>query len=96
MRRMGREPRVQLAVAVGRAARPRKGYRIIRHAGADRIEFDVAMAVQAIAFGVASFVFQASFPSRWSVVQQIYSSGGSGCIFSNTSSRSVIIASRAS
>ena len=62
MRRMRRQHGIRKAVAVGRANRPWIFGRIIRHARADRIEVDVSLALQYVAFAVDQAGLVAAFP----------------------------------
>lgn len=50
--RVGREQGVLAKAAMVGAARPRVSDRIIRHAGANGVKFDIAVAVQYIGFAV--------------------------------------------
>lgn len=59
---MRRENGLLAKAAMAGAARPREGCRIIRHAGTDGIEFDIAVAVQHIAFAVNQAGLVAAFP----------------------------------
>ena len=60
--RMRRQQGIRTAAAVGRAARPWIFSRIIRHAGADRIEVNVSLTVKDIAFSVDHAGLVAAFP----------------------------------
>jgi hypothetical protein len=59
---MWRQHGIRTTAAMGRAIRPWIVSRIIRHAGADRIEIDVPLAVQYMAFAVDQTGLVAAFP----------------------------------
>lgn len=60
--RVCREGGIKAEPAMRGSARPWKSCGVIGHAGAQRVEFDIAVAMQHVAFGVDQAGFVAAFP----------------------------------